>query len=76
MKLALRTGHGIGSPLPSGGSPNGERQTSPETYLSRTDAQRALWAMTVDRRAEYVLVDRLGLLRQLGMAPTPGQPPT
>ena len=59
-----------------GVSPDGERQTSPETYLSRTDAQRALWAMTVDGRAEYILVDRLGLLRQLGMAPTPGQPPT
>jgi steroid delta-isomerase-like uncharacterized protein len=26
--------------------------------------------------SEYVLFDRLGLLRQLGMAPTPGQPPT
>ena len=26
--------------------------------------------------SEYVLPDRLGLLRQLGMAPTPGQPPT
>ena len=31
---------------------NGERQTSPEVYVSRTDAQRALWAMTVDGRAD------------------------
>jgi ketosteroid isomerase-like protein len=26
--------------------------------------------------SEYVVFDRLGLWRQLGMAPTPGQPPT
>ena len=43
--------------LPKGGyrlrySRNGERQTSPETYVSRTDAQRALWAMTVDGRTD------------------------
>jgi len=44
--------------------------------VSRTDAQRALWAITVDGRAEYVLFDRLGLLRQLGMAPTQGQAST
>lgn len=51
--------HPIGNvrKLPKGGyrlrySCNGERRTSPEAYVSRTDAQRALWAMTVDGRAD------------------------
>lgn len=43
--------------LPAGGyrlrsSRNGEMRTCPETYLSRADAQRVLWEMTVDGRAD------------------------
>ena len=43
--------------LPKGGyrlrySCNGEMQHLPEVYVSRTDAQRALWEMTVDGRAD------------------------
>jgi integrase len=43
--------------LPKGGyrlryGRNGQMHTSPETYMTRAGAQRALWAMTVDDRAD------------------------
>src|SRR5262249_21437004 len=31
---------------------HGQMQTAPEVYLSRPDAERALWAMTLDSRAD------------------------
>jgi integrase len=33
---------------------HGERRTSPEVYLSRADADRALWRMMADGRADFV----------------------
>jgi len=33
---------------------HGEMRTSPETYLSRADAEQALWKMTTDGRADCV----------------------
>ena len=33
---------------------NGERRTSPEVYWSRADAERALWKMMADDRADFV----------------------
>ena len=33
---------------------HGERRTSPEVYLSRADADRALWKMMADGRADFV----------------------
>lgn len=45
--------------LPDGGyrlrfARNGERRTSPEMYLSRADAERVLWKMMADGRADFV----------------------
>jgi integrase len=44
--------------LPDGGYQlrfrrHGEMRTSPEVYTSRTDAQRAVWTMAADGRADY-----------------------
>ncbi len=67
--------------LPKGGyrapvQPQRREADRPADLCKQDGCARALWAMTVDGRAEYVLFDRLGLLRQLGMAPPPRQPPT